>query len=414
MTSSRCVIPTQVTIAALIGAFSILGAFSRLMLARVDVSENVISLPLTAVMYPNFYGCLILGFLKELPVCFESISSNTQLMALINALGTGFCGALTSFGSLLWDEMTILFKRDRKHKTELLLGHVFLSYATALSAYSCGRLIVRVIYIVTSKIYESKSNHRVLEISGVSGTSPKSPGEKRTSGVSFGLPQTPHKSVLSSSRVSKSTTGIDGSYMHRSSAVGISDDPPDSQEARTNNDEAVLTLSSLPADQSKKTSVEFPLWASVTSVVVFLILFIASFTVGLVLYKDSDRLEDVCDLELMSSALAPFGAITRWVLSRYNNDNFKTGTLVANLVGTFLTCVMNELPYIFEGMGDSEFDTAGFVSGGLLGSLSTMSTYISELKSMDSLSSLLYFLATHVTAFIISLIVTLFARLMTD
>eukprot|EP00434_Breviolum_minutum_P005817 symbB.v1.2.005128.t1/scaffold226.1/size261315/7 len=104
---------------------------------------------------------------------------------------------------------------------------------------------------------------------------------------------------------------------------------------------------------------------------------------------------------LLDMSMAPFGALLRWWLSLFNKYTapFPFFTLVANTLG----CLCNALAGVYEErMTDAlAISALGALSTGFAGSLSTVSTFISELRS-DTLGGLrlrfAYFFASFVAA----------------
>ncbi|CAE7563994.1 FEX1, partial [Symbiodinium sp. CCMP2456] len=90
---------------------------------------------------------------------------------------------------------------------------------------------------------------------------------------------------------------------------------------------------------------------------------------------------------LLDMAFAPFGALLRWWLSLFNKYTapFPLFTLIANTLG----CLCNALGGVYEARASSELGRAALaaLSTGFAGSLSTVSTLISELRS-DTLGGL--------------------------
>lgn len=90
---------------------------------------------------------------------------------------------------------------------------------------------------------------------------------------------------------------------------------------------------------------------------------------------------------LLDMSMAPFGALLRWWLSLFNKYTapFPFFTLLANTLG----CLCNALAGVYEArLMDPLVDSAlGALSTGFAGSLSTVSTLVSELRS-DTLGGL--------------------------
>lgn len=104
---------------------------------------------------------------------------------------------------------------------------------------------------------------------------------------------------------------------------------------------------------------------------------------------------------LLDMSMAPFGALLRWWLSLFNKYTapFPFFTLVANTLG----CLCNALAGVYEARVTDALaiSALGALSTGFAGSLSTVSTFISELRS-DTLGGLrlrfAYFFASFVAA----------------
>ncbi|MEV6347064.1 fluoride efflux transporter CrcB [Actinoplanes sp. NPDC051851] len=78
----------------------------------------------------NLVGSLILGFVIGLPL-------SPSLTALI---GTGFCGALTTYSTFSWETLTLARRGERV----TALAYVLLSLLAGLGAASLGTLIARI------------------------------------------------------------------------------------------------------------------------------------------------------------------------------------------------------------------------------------------------------------------------------
>lgn len=102
---------------------------------------------------------------------------------------------------------------------------------------------------------------------------------------------------------------------------------------------------------------------------------------GLVLIKDDQSTYDETYRTMMYSLLlAPPGALLRWYLSGFNGKwlPVPAGTLAANIIGSMVSITSIALEYVSPVKGFWRISTLRAIKVGFSGSLTTVSTFVSE------------------------------------
>jgi len=147
-------------------------------------------------------------------------------------------------------------------------------------------------------------------------------------------------------------------------------------------------------------------WYQITGLLFFLTALICVLTLALCQYTAKD--DYLLYNDLLASSIAGIGAVGRWFLSGLNNSELPWGTYSANVIGTSLTVIVYELSILYPPSG--MFNWSTFISGGALGSLSTMSTYCNEISNLPPLKSVLYIGLTHMTTLVLATLVVVIIR----
>lgn len=91
----------------------------------------------------------------------------------------------------------------------------------------------------------------------------------------------------------------------------------------------------------------------------------------------------------LAAAFAPPGAVLRWMLARLNKEDMPRGTFLANMLASLIDCILASLLYRrVGGTRASVWFSAMFT--GFAGSLSTISTFVGELRALPSGKRLAY------------------------
>jgi CrcB protein len=167
----------------------------------------------------------------------------------------------------------------------------------------------------------------------------------------------------------------------------------------------------------------FGLFERLMSAVVYTVtpFLLAALLVGIFVY--AGHAEDIAFYRKMwlSAVLAPFGAVFRWWLIQFNDSKgfwksfefIPWGTLAANLIGcivSILAEVLNTKYFILDEVSNTRHGSLlpvllPAIAAGFSGSLSTVSTFVTELVVMKSTArSYIYGAGTVVTAMVISLV----------
>lgn len=110
---------------------------------------------------------------------------------------------------------------------------------------------------------------------------------------------------------------------------------------------------------------------------------------------------------------APWGALLRYHLARFNNTKYPKGTLLANVIGSTLIAIFT----LLSRARTSESDTSNLIRsqlscqvlqgliGGFCGALTTISTFVSELFALPTKRAYSYTITSYTISFIIVLLI---------
>jgi len=152
-------IRTLLSQAIWISGLAILGSLSRLRLSRCGWFNDYLPFPfeaITSTIYANAIGSFLIGVAKTV----TTIGSGHSCMVFelgIAVFCTGFCGAITSYGSLIREEVEIIWDADN-YKTTKFFVHLFMSYASASCSYNAGKTLV----LAVDEVYSKKSKIRAM------------------------------------------------------------------------------------------------------------------------------------------------------------------------------------------------------------------------------------------------------------
>jgi len=361
--------PNWICQASWISALAMLGALSRQSLSNCEFFKYL-SLPREAIsstVYANVIGCLLIGVAKTLP-SVGPWQKNVVFKAWLGVFCTGFCGAITSYGSLVREEIGLLWDAKDFRVTKFVV-HIFMSYASALCAYNAGVTGVLAFDEFTKKMKKSENRISIERRD-------RDDIEKNPTGA------------IELERISKDSSYYSDEYQERVetlSEIGIIDNE-----------------SSTESDRASKAWKYYQIGCFMFHSIILALLL----TPGIHFYYQNSN-SNLCN-DLLASSIAGVGAISRWLLSSFNTLRFPWGTFVANVVGTTLTVIVFELAIIYK--PEDMFNWSTFISGGMLGSLSTMSTYISEISNLTPLKSVLYIMLTHLTCLVVAAIIVAITR----
>src|SRR5206468_3110646 len=103
--------------------------------------------PLSGVVWANFSGCVVMGFIAEEKHFFATTTSvesalhwgtEKKVIPLYIGIATGFCGSLTSFSTWMRDIFFALsnsqpsYGRNRGYNVEALLAQIIYTIALSL------------------------------------------------------------------------------------------------------------------------------------------------------------------------------------------------------------------------------------------------------------------------------------------
>eukprot|EP00455_Lapot_gusevi_P018571 TRINITY_DN2015_c0_g1_i3.p1 TRINITY_DN2015_c0_g1~~TRINITY_DN2015_c0_g1_i3.p1 ORF type:complete len:424 (+),score=58.64 TRINITY_DN2015_c0_g1_i3:122-1393(+) len=285
----RVIIPNALSCLAAVITFSFLGVLSRVYLLKLYSFPGS---PVFSVAVPNLIGCFVMGLVSK---------SQKKLVlvhpALFLALGTGFCGCLTTFSAWNLQAVELLFNTRQQSVMWLAVDQLF------------GWLMMMIIGL-SSSISAFLFGQQVAQVY---------------------LPPEPTHVTLKP---------IAGGF-----------DFP--------------TLSSLPLSDLVFLCFSFLAWLTLLICSIFFHHFL-----------------------VMDLLFAPLGAILRWrlALSLNGRSDFPWGTFAANVSGTWIAalCYFLRLSPISVRVGLSSVGCAvleGVITG-FCGSLTTVSTLVSELVNM--------------------------------
>ena len=113
----------------------IVGTASRYSLAGVVSQKMGAGFPL-GTMVVNLTGCFVIGFLD---IIFEKkflLSPNYRILLM-----TGFCGAFTTFSTLMLETSNLL----RENEFLYAFGNVIISFGIGFAAFKLGAVIAELI-----------------------------------------------------------------------------------------------------------------------------------------------------------------------------------------------------------------------------------------------------------------------------
>lgn len=131
-------IPEDFIITGWIIFFAICGALGRIACTTISTFQGQ---PVFSLIWAQFLGCTIMGFLVEDTTLFPK---SHRYQPLYVGLSTGFCGSLTSFSTWMWDAFTAFSNFnphfDRRAGQNILAGltQLFITLVAVVSALRFG------------------------------------------------------------------------------------------------------------------------------------------------------------------------------------------------------------------------------------------------------------------------------------
>lgn len=107
----------------------------------------------------------------------------------------------------------------------------------------------------------------------------------------------------------------------------------------------------------------------------------------------------------LSLVFAPFGVWGRFYLAKLNTPERKTGTWLANIIGTILAAILTLIQEPGFHLSDAQRHIVNALVSGFCGCLTTISTFVVELTTLPLKQAYTYFLASVVPAFICALLI---------
>lgn len=154
--------------------FSIFGALARIGLSKLTAYPGS---PLSGVIWANFAGCVVMGFMAEEANAFIGVykrkssvdgsmqekedthwGGNKKSIPLYIGITTGFCGSLTSFSTWMRDTFFALsdtqptYSRHRGENVQAVLAQLITTLALSLAGLSFGAHIAILISSYTKPI----------------------------------------------------------------------------------------------------------------------------------------------------------------------------------------------------------------------------------------------------------------------
>lgn len=119
----------------LVGCGSFVGGGMRFLISKWIQSLSMLAFPF-GTMTINILGCLIVGFLSDLPLFGNLMNPTTKLILI-----TGFCGGFTTFSTFMNENSS--FMKDENYFYMAL--YAFGSLALGLLAIFAGQLLAKML-----------------------------------------------------------------------------------------------------------------------------------------------------------------------------------------------------------------------------------------------------------------------------
>jgi len=361
----------------------------------------------------NLLGSFIMGFMlsssaldlpTSLPVAWAPADSSFQSMDVIHlAIRTGFCGSLTTYSS--WNSEMVVMIIDGEGSKLSLIFRAFLGYLigleTALASFVLGKNVAKGIH---SKINPEQHieglETKKLKERGVYVSSFLPDFERRfLPDMSMDEYQqyvdsnlvvplfnwrestknnrqvgNPHLSLLIHIEITALVAGEKLSNEQISEGMKVGWDI----------DSLVKWMVNKKENEIGKQPIESKDFKFSTSILTFTTV-MGILVIGIFFLNDIDAYTITYRTMLYAGLFAPFGALLRWKLSKLNGKIggkyswIPVGTLLANLIGSIISAFIIGLEYRMH--EDEDFWVEGTLRAikvGFAGSLSTVSTFISE------------------------------------
>mmetsp|Transcript_11854 Transcript_11854/g.25040 ORF Transcript_11854/g.25040 Transcript_11854/m.25040 type:complete len:557 (+) Transcript_11854:148-1818(+) len=391
-------------------------------IGRVTREGGVIFADLPANLLGSFImgmmqTCAVLGLPKNMPIPWMRASSSFQKWDILHlAIRTGFCGSLTTFSS--WNsEMVIMIYgvgNNRRTQIGLALFGYLIGVETALGSFVFGKSIAIWIYNrVNPSLHEEAVASRAKEARGMH-INRNLPDFERRYLPQLGMDMEYYDpDVLELLERWRATTAecrlitsddlaslIDVETKVLVHGEPVSDDAREKAE-RLGWDvkalEAWVIGKKVNATDDILAGDEKPLYEQMRVAVPIFAVAIGLLIFGIAVCNDDTAVSITYRTMWYSCLLAPLGSILRWKLSAFNGkltlrDSWTwipAGTLAANLIACIISITMIAVELVLHS-SDSEWVqlTLLAIKIGIAGSLSTVSTFISEvhglMKSTDS------------------------------
>jgi fluoride ion exporter CrcB/FEX len=150
-----------------ISCLALWGALARIGLQALSTYPGQ---PVFALIWPQFVGCVAMGFLLQDKALFPK---EEGYMALYIGLSTGFCGSLTSFSSFVYDCFLALanldpyYERPRGRNVLALIAQVIMTLCVAVAGLRFGAHIAQVMRHLLPSSAPLTKHSRLLDVLGV-------------------------------------------------------------------------------------------------------------------------------------------------------------------------------------------------------------------------------------------------------
>jgi len=353
-------------------------------------------------------SCDALGLPKSLPVAWASEESDFQTWEVIHlGIRTGFCGSLTTYSSWNSEMVVLMFSGEGSGLSLIfraLLGYL-IGVQTALASFEVGKIIARGLHrIVNPKLHVEFKEIMKKKTYGVYINRDLPDFERR---FLPDLNMYEHEQYLAPGAVEPLFRWRESTKKNRfvgneliqllidieiEVLVAGEELEQSLRVAAQNEGWDIEALEDWMIEKKTHNIIDKPIlprqFKFMPSLIVFMVI------MGFLLFKLFSLVEEEAYTVTYRTMVyvgifAPFGALLRWKLSKYNNRPsgdlswIPIGTLSANFVASAISGLMIGMEYQMDvAAGFWAEGTVRAIKVGFCGSLSTVSTFVSEIDSL--------------------------------